>query len=269
MQKVILWCVIVVAVLSLAGCVNSDSGSPHAASESAQRLLKLRGYNFDEKGFFAATEASDTMAINAFFDAGINPNAQDLDGRTVLISAAARGDLSVVKTLLSHNVDINVKDNRGYTAFSHALERLDDEVVDALLERPELDPNCHGLNGRPALMALVWSYDKERAEKLLAHGADVGARDRDGDTALHGAAKNGEVGMIQLLLDKGADPNARNNQGGTPLMWAVVYGNSQAVSLLLSRGADALLKDNDGITAAQWASRNKHDDIVPVLRGKH
>jgi len=75
--------------------------------------------------------------------------------------------------------------------------------------------------------------------------------------------------MIQMLLDKGADPNAKNNQGGTPLMWAAVYGHPQAVSLLLSRGADASMKDNDGITAAEWAVRNKRDDVVQVLRGKH
>ena len=51
MQKVMLWCV-VVAVLSVAGCV--ESASPHAASVSAERIVKLRGYDFDEKGFFAA-----------------------------------------------------------------------------------------------------------------------------------------------------------------------------------------------------------------------
>src|SRR5262249_28742706 len=214
MQKVILWCAIVVGALSLAGCI--ESASPHAASESAQRLLKLRGYNFDEKGFFAAAQARDTMALNAFFDAGINPNAQDADGRTVLISAAARGDLNVVNTLLSHDVDINVKDKRGYTALSHALEAMYEDVEDALLNRPELDPNCRGLNGRPALIAFVWRDDKARVEKLLAHGADVNLEDKDGDTALHGAAENGNVEIMQLLLDKGANLNARNKQGGTP-----------------------------------------------------
>jgi len=266
MQKVMLWCV-VVAVLSVAGCV--ESASPHAASVSAERIVKLRGYNFDEKGFFAAAQARDAMALNAFFDAGINPNAQDADGRTALSSAAARGDLDVVNLLLAHNVDINVKDQRGYTALCHAIEAMHEGVEDALLNRPELDPNCRGLNGRPALNAFVWRSDNERVKQLLAHGADISAKDKDGDTALHGAAQNGESEMIQMLLDKGADPNAKNNQGGTPLMWAAVYGHPQAVSLLLSRGADASMKDNDGITAAEWAVRNKRDDVVQVLRGKH
>jgi len=266
MQKVILLCVVISSLLIAGGC--DFSGSRQAAPESAQRLLKLRGYNFDEKSFFAAAQAGDVMAINAFLDGGINPNAQDADGRTVLISAAAHGDLGIVNVLLSRGVDLNVKDRRGYTALSHAVEAMYEDVVDALLTHPDLDPNVKGLNGRPVLVAYVWRDNQGRVEKLLAHGADVNAQDGDGDTALHGAAQTGNVEIMERLLDKGADPNVKNKQGGTPLMWAAVYGHQDAARLLLSRGADASLKDNDGITAAEWAARNKRDNVVLLLRGK-
>jgi ankyrin repeat protein len=270
MQKVILFFIIAIAVtvagLALSGCVKP--GSSQARPEAAQQLLKLRGYEFDEKGFFAAAQARDVMALNAFFDAGINPNAQDGDGRTVLISAAARGDLQIVNTLLARGVDPNVKDKRGYTAMSHAIEAMYEDVVEALLNRPDLDPNCRGLNGRPALFAYVWRDNKERVERLLARGADVTAQDSDGDTPLHGAAETGNVEIVRMLLDKGANPNVKNQQGGTPLMWAAVYGNHEAAKLLLSRGADASLKDNDGITAAEWAARNNRENVVSILKGK-
>lgn len=265
MQKVTSVFLIIACVLTLGGCVKSD-GQPRP--EAAQQILKLRGYEFDEKGFFAAAQARDMMALNAFFDAGMNANAQDSDGRTVLIAAAARGDLQVVNALLARAVDPNVKDKRGYTAMSHAIEAMYEEVVDALLGNPRLDPNARGLNDRPALMAYVWRDNKERVEKLLAHGADVTLQDADGDTALHGAGQTGNVEIIRMLLDKGANPNAKNKQGGTPLMWAAVYGHQEAARLLLSRGADASLKDNDGITAAEWAARNKRDNVVQLLRGK-
>ena len=200
MQKVILYLVIISGLLGLSGCARS--GSRTATPESAQRFLKLRGYEFDEKSFFAAAQARDMMAINAFLDAGINANAQDADGRTVLISAAARGDVEVVNALLTRGADPNVKDKRGYTALSHAVEAMYEDVVDALLNRPDLDTNSSGLNGRPVLLAYVWRDNKERVEKLLAHGADVSAVDADGDTALHGAAKSGNVEIMRLLLDK-------------------------------------------------------------------
>jgi ankyrin repeat protein len=264
MQKVIL-CFI--SLLLLSGCAKIEEGP--ATPENAQRLLKLRGYDFDEKSFFAAAQARDTMAINAFFDAGINKNAQNSDGRTVLIAAAARGELDIVNLLLSRGVDVNVKDNRGYTALAHALEARYSEVEEALLNRPELNPNVGGLLGRPVLLAYVWRDNKKATERLLALGADVKLVDKDGDTALHGAAETGNVEIMRMLLDKGANPNAKNNQGGTPLMWAAVFGNEDAARLLLSRGADASLKDNDGITALEWASRNNRQRMVTLLRGKH
>lgn len=266
MQKVSLCFVIIGVLLVSIGCARS--GSSNATADAAHRLLKLRGYDFDEKGFFAAAQARDMMAITAFLDGGINPNAQDGDGRTVLIAAAARGDLDVVNALLNRGADPNVKDQRGYTALSHATEAMYENVVDSLLNRPELDANSRGSNGRPVLLAYVWRDDKPRVEKLLARGADVSAQDADGDTALHGAAKSGNVEILQILLDKGANPNAKNKQGGTPLMWAAVFGHSNAVQLLLNRGADLSLKDNDGITAAEWAVRNKRESVVSLLRSK-
>jgi ankyrin repeat protein len=264
MQKVTL--AIIVCALMLTSCMNSNRQS--AAPEAAQQLLKLRGYDFDEKSFFAAGQARDTLALNAFFDAGINPNAQDGDGRTVLIAAAARGDLQVTNVLLSRGADPNVKDKRGYTAMSHAIEAMYEEVVDALLNDPKIDPNARGLNGRPALNAYAWRDDKARVEKLLARGADVNAQDNDGDTALHGAAQTGNVEVIRMLLDKGANPNVKNKVGGTPLMWAAVHGNRDAARALLGGGADRSLKDNDGITAAEWAERNNRGNVVQLLKGK-
>jgi ankyrin repeat protein len=266
MQKVIFYLVIVSSLLVASGCARS--GSLGKTPESVEYILKLRGYDFDEKGFFAAAQARDLQAVNAFIDAGMNPNAQDNDGRTVLISAAARGEHDLVNTLLSRGVDINIKDKTGYTALSHAIDAMHDGVEEALLNRPELDPNCLGKNSRPALFAYVWRDNKDRVEKLLAHGADINMQDADGDTALHGAAETGNIEIARLLLDKGANPNAKNKQGGTPLMWAAVYGNDDAARLLLNRGAIASLKDNDGITAAEWAARNKRDSMVALLRGK-
>ena len=266
MQKVILYLIVIGSLAVLSGCAQIEDRP--ATPDNAKRVLKLRGYDFDEKSFFAAAQARDPLAINAFFDAGINPNAQNSEGRTVLISAAARGELDVVNLLLSRGVNVNVKDNRGYTALAHAIEARYPEVEEALLSRPDLDPNVGGLLDRPILLAYVWRDNKKATERLLALGANVNLRDADGDTALHGAAESGNVEIMQLLLDKGADPNTRNKQGGTPLMWAAVFGNDDAARLLLSHGANASLKDNDGITALEWAVRNKRESTASVLRGK-
>lgn len=257
--------VLLALLLLLPGCVERTATGP--TPEAAQQLLKLRGYEFDEKGFHAAVHARDMMAINAFFDAGINPNAQDeANGRTALIGAAAGGDLEVVNVLVQRGADVNVKDKKGYTALFHATEAMYYDVALVIMNQPSLDANARGLNGSTALINYVWRDRKDAVEKLLERGADVNAQDADGDTALHGVAENGNLEILNLLLDKGANPNVKNRLGGTPLMWAAVFGNETVAVRLLERGADASLKDADGMTALDWARRNKRDKVIAVLQ---
>jgi ankyrin repeat protein len=269
MQKMIrhLSLLTIACLLTLQGCVERTVTGPRP--EAAQQILKLRGYEFDEKSFHAAAGARDIMAINAFADAGINLNAQtEPDSRTALISAAARGDLEIVNVLLQRGADVNVKDKRGYTALFHAIEAMYDDVAFVLLNQPNLDPNTRGLNAVTPLMSYVWRDRKDAVQKLLERGADVNAQDTDGDAPLHGVAQSDNVEILDMLLGKGANPNIKNRQGGTPLMWAAVYGSEKVARRLLERGADPRLKDVDGVTAAEWAARNKRENIVRLLKGR-
>src|SRR4029450_11494185 len=62
-------------------------------------------------------------------------------------------------------------------------------------------------------------------EWLLARGANVDARGNDPTrhTALHSAAWNGDLRMVQLLVTAGADRTSRDDQHhGTPQEWAEV-----------------------------------------------
>jgi ankyrin repeat protein len=61
---------------------------------------------------------------------------------------------------------------------------------------------------------------------LLALGAGINTVDKNGDTAMHGAAYNISPRVMKLLADNGADPqiwNKPNKAGGTPLFIAEGY----------------------------------------------
>jgi ankyrin repeat protein len=51
---------------------------------------------------------------------------------------------------------------------------------------------------------------------LIAHGADVNGRRRDGLTPLHGAAFRGHLAVLHLLLHHGADPALQGYEGAGP-----------------------------------------------------
>ena len=259
-------CCLLLCLLVFQACV--DQPEPKLRPEAAQQLLKLRGYEFDEKSFHNAARAGDVTAIVAFLDAGINVNAQDKsdEGRTALISAAARGDLEVVNVLVMHGADVNVRDNKGFTALFHAIEARYDEVANLLLNHPKLDPNARGLNGVTALISYTWRERRDAVQKLLDRGADVNAQDNDGDSAMHGAAQTGNVEILDMLLEKGGNAELKNKQGGTPLMWAAVFGNEAAARRLLASGANPRVKDAEGNTALDWAIRNKRERVVRLLK---
>ena len=65
-------------------------------------------------------------------------------------------------------------------------------------------------------------------EALLAAGADVNAKNKRGNTALHWAAGNGHVPAIEALLAAGAEPDVKNRNGNTPLDVAIGQGGHAA-----------------------------------------
>jgi ankyrin repeat protein len=71
-------------------------------------------------------------------------------------------------------------------------------------------------------------------ELALALGGDVHARNGDGDTAIHGAAK-GFDRVIALLVSKGARVDARNKRGETALSIASARADAAATVVLLRK----------------------------------
>jgi ankyrin repeat protein len=68
-------------------------------------------------------------------------------------------------------------------------------------------------------------------EYLLSLRADVNTVDRNGETAMHGAAYQSRANVVRVLADHGADINVwnkKNKWGWTPLMIAegLFYANS-------------------------------------------
>ncbi|MFH2001937.1 MAG: ankyrin repeat domain-containing protein [Planctomycetota bacterium] len=93
-----------------------------------------------------------------------------------------------------------------------------------------------------ALHAAARAGEVDAMELLIKAGAAF-ERDGDGNTALHIAAGRGMCRAVSALIKLGADTSLYNAQGETPLHMAVKAGNSEMVGLLIRLGADVNQED--------------------------
>jgi len=77
-------------------------------------------------------------------------------------------------------------------------------------------------------------FNINKIKRLIASGADMGAKDIDGETPLHVAVWEDNIAVAKLLIASGADVNAKGWNGFTPLDWAK---SEEMEALLIEHGA--------------------------------
>jgi regulation of enolase protein 1 (concanavalin A-like superfamily) len=114
--------------------------------------------------------------------------------------------------------------------------------------------------------------DSDAVASLLAGGADVHQRSKDGETALHVAAIKGTESVVRALLDAGSEVDARTPKGSTiymtPTMWATYHGHAVMVEMLLDAGADPLAADENGKTLLTMSEEAGQPAIESMLRAR-
>lgn len=213
-----------------------------------------------------AARKGETALADEFLRA--NPgtvNAHDDLRRTALHLSSARGNLPVVELLLRHGADPNCADFADNAPLHFAASFGKPELVSILLGKGA-DPNRRNRQRVSPLLNAVSVGALPVVELLLKAGADVTVTDNVGESALHRAAGAGHVELMRLLLDRGLDLNARDRQRQTPLHQAAQRGLADAVKFLLARNANRTYTDVNGLTALAAAEKNKHEEVVKLLR---
>lgn len=110
-------------------------------------------------------------------------------------------------------------------------------------------------------------FDAASVRALLASGADPDARDANGDTPLHHAARAGRPEIVRLLLDAGATLDTPGEYGMTPLAQAAAWSDdaTAVAQMLLDAGANPSALDANGDTPLHWAAGFGASRIAALL----
>lgn len=190
---------------------------PLSSKDEIVGKTQARGTFFLPIAFAVSQEFDVVERIAALVSAGANPNDMSNNEENIpLFMAVDKGNVAITQALLHHGADVDV-------SFSQESGQTN-----------------------PLIMA-VQKQDLKVTKCLLTYQAKF-QKDRNGDTALHIAVRDEELGVLRLkclLRDGSYDDdvlNARNECGRTALFEALHRRHAQSAVVLIRFGARRLLE---------------------------
>lgn len=245
------------------------------------------------EALFAAARENDVTAVDNLLAQGVDVDSSDERRRTPLMFARAQ----TAGALLAAGADVA----KGASVLEAVSNGVDGEALTALLAAGA-DPDLGHWNEWTPLMEAIWRDQSNAVDALLASGADINKKSRDGHTALELSMDVLNKTLVARLLELGVDPNVALPSGETPLIVAVrepewrhlvgpmvaagafletqgtfqhtplgfaaSSGSTELVRLLLEAGADVNAMNDDGETPLMRAAASQeegHNHVVALL----
>ncbi|KAL1632792.1 hypothetical protein SLS56_003282 [Neofusicoccum ribis] len=248
------------------GCTALRCSAAKGHSDIVARLLKhgADATSLCSKGYLPLHASYDHVeTIKILLDHGIDVNAKDPDGWTVLRWAIREGAYEAVVYLLSRGADAVTACSNGYAPLHAAASVNRARIIQALLD--------HGVDietkDPTGWTALRWAASQGRYEAtvyLLSRGANASTTCSSGFTPLHSATDHKHTNIIQALLDHGVDIEEKAPDGWGALSFATSVSSYESVVYLLSRGAKTSTASSSGWTPLHIAA-DKSLQITEVL----
>jgi ankyrin repeat protein len=199
----------------------------------------------------------DAGKVKSLLDAGANPNAHSVAGRTALINASDRKRAApVIKLLIEHEAT-TARETGQADPLLQVTRNGDLESMKLLVA------TRNGKFPREALSSAALSNCMECLQLVLSQNP---SKQTISDT-LVGAAIIARTEVLAVLIAAGADVNVKDKEGKTPLMKVVYsdYADPARVQLLLDHGADVNVRATDGDSALKEASQKGSTKVLAML----
>ena len=193
--------------------------------EAAQWLLRYH------KG-----PASDTAKASGEVKKSNLLNIKDSGGITPVHLAATLRSAETLVLFIQKGGDAHVSDSTGKTPLHYAIQNHSLPCVEYLVQQVKSKIEKADYSGETPLMLAAKVNGQNSVRFLLENGVDKGKRDLLGNYAIHHAAQNGHLTVLETLFLKLDDLELENHRGERPLHLAALGNHSRVVRALLRIG---------------------------------
>ena len=225
--------------------------------------IHVQGVKSSHNGFtllHRASFANQPIIIDYLIKKSVYLNEQDHEGMTALDYACTLETINILtKQGAIHGSPVK--------ALFNAFNRSYDETFEYLLDNKLANIEDKDEEGQTVLHMAV-SYKYEKIDYLISKGANVNATDNLGNTPLILAAHNYDdeiTEIVRSLLNHNPDLEAKDLDGMTALHWAAKRGYADAVKLLVAKNANSVAVDNSGKTPLELAGERADGDQLQIV----
>jgi len=154
-----------------------------------------------------------------------------------LFNVCESGNEPIVRYLIKHGADINIKAKYGETPLFYACASGNENLVKYLIELGA-DINEESKFGETPLIEACRNGNEQLIKYLVEHGADINKENIYGETPLFYICASGNENLVKYLIEFGADINKETNDGSTLILYACSSGNKNLVKYLIEQGLD-------------------------------
>lgn len=235
-------------------------GSSNMAQEASHALAKVAGKETINQMVLEGRYHEDVFGINIVDRSAAMKSAKE----KFAIKQLAMQPLKDILEQLEAGLDINAVDHMGSTLLHHAAKEGRPDVASVLLTKGA-SANIVNYLGLTPMAEAIKAGHTILAQVMAAQGGARVSSMHASFYPLHAAVMQEDEAAVQQLLAKGASANQLDYNMVAPLHIAVVLGNQAIASELLTHGSDPNLQNHLGMSSLQLALSSENKGMVDLL----
>jgi len=226
------------------------------------------------ESIISAVKLVNIQKVQELLDEGVDANSIDTggDGFPVIILAAQKGNVEILKNLIDKGANIEKTTPKGNSPLIGAIYSNQHQCLKVLIERGANKNAKYYHSSGYQSPPIVLSSSKKHSECiriLIDSNVNINEVDTKGNNALMVSAFKGNLNCVHILLKTPIDINATNQNGYTALEIATVKQNFLCAREIKQRTRELTVHAVQAVHSDSVRSINQGETSPEILIGEH